>query len=284
MPDCSPQADNAPQHTCRNCGAVHRGRFCSECGERKLEPARDHSFRWLAEQLLEGLLQLDAKLPRTLGALLVPGRLTREQLDGRRVRYLGPLQLFLLVGVVFYLCFSHAYASPVASLSAAYAGGNWFGNVLHFDIDAVIARRAAELNSTPAVQAQRVFDRAGQESKVFLGLLVPVLALGLYGLCGRRERRFVPHLIAATHLFTVFLVFDLVFLWAWRLLGASGITYGMFVPLVGAYAVFLVAALRRIHGFGWLGASLRAVPWLGLFFVAVIVYQQIVTVVAACIV
>ena len=284
MPDCSSPTDNAPPHACRNCGVTHRGRFCSECGERKLDPARDHSFRWLAEQLLEGLLQWDAKLPRTLGALLVPGGLTREQLDGRRVRYLGPLQLYLLVSVVFYLCFSHAYAAPVASLSAARANGSWFGNVLQFDIDGAITRRAAELNSTPAVQAQRVFDRAGQESKVFLGLLVPVLALGLYGLCWRRERRFVPHMVAATHLFTVFLVFDLLFLWVWRLLGANGITYGMFVPLVGVYAVYFVAALRRIHGYRWLRACVCAVPWLGLFFVAVLVYRQIVTVVAACLV
>ncbi|MEZ5964814.1 MAG: DUF3667 domain-containing protein [Planctomycetota bacterium] len=257
------------------------GEYCQACGERRLDPERDHSLRWLLGQLVDGLLQLDAKVLRTYRALLVrPGSLTRDHLEGRRVRTVMPFQLFLLTGLVFYLCFSHAYAAPVAALADARARGVWFGNILQYDIRGAIAAKAAATGQTADVLAMRVFDRAGQESKIFLGALVPVQALALWLLHRRHEPRFVPHLIAALHLFTVFLVFDLVFLWVWRLLGHRTITDTMFLPLVVTYAVHVFVGLRRIHGGGLLATGVRTLAFLAVFLAAILAYRQVITIVA----
>jgi hypothetical protein len=52
----------------------------------------------------EDLSHADSRLWRTLYALLArPGALTREFLDGHRVRYLPPLRLYLVISLVFFL-------------------------------------------------------------------------------------------------------------------------------------------------------------------------------------
>lgn len=52
----------------------------------------------------ESLTHADSRLWRTLGALLLrPGFLTREFFAGRRVRYLPPVRLYLVISVLFFV-------------------------------------------------------------------------------------------------------------------------------------------------------------------------------------
>ena len=102
----SPEAKAAPQ--CANCGTPVRGHFCGHCGQKLADPV--HSLRHFRAEALEDLTHADSRLWRTLIALLFrPGFLTREFLDGRRVRYLPPLRLYLVLSFVFFLL---AAASP----------------------------------------------------------------------------------------------------------------------------------------------------------------------------
>ena len=267
---------------CPSCGAPRPGPFCAACGEKRLDPAHDHSLRWLAGQILEGVLQWDTKLLRTFGTLLRrPGQLTRDHLDGRRVRTMAPLSLFFLTSVVFYCFFERAYAAPVQVLANAYANGGWLGNLLHYDIGGVLAAKAVAAGTTAEMLAQRVFDRAGQESKVFLGLLVPLLAAVLHALFWRREPRYVPHFLAALHLFVVFLLFDLVFLFGWRLAGADAVSDLMFLPLLAGFGVHVWLALPRIYGVGRWPALGPTVVLLAALTALILVYRQAITVVVA---
>jgi Protein of unknown function (DUF3667) len=88
--------------SCENCGARVSGRYCASCGQR-LEPAV-HSLGHFAHHALEDLTHADSRLWRTLLALLSrPGHLTREFLQGRRVRYLPPLRLYLVLSLLFFV-------------------------------------------------------------------------------------------------------------------------------------------------------------------------------------
>ncbi len=88
--------------SCANCGAAVTDRYCGRCGQRL-----EHEIRsvWqFSREATEDLTHADSRLWSTLLALLFkPGFLTREFLSGRRVRYLPPLRLYLIVSVLFFL-------------------------------------------------------------------------------------------------------------------------------------------------------------------------------------
>jgi len=94
--------------TCTNCAAILRGEYCSECGQRRMEPV--HSVWHLVRDAAEDLTHADSRVWQTLSGLaLRPGFLLHEYLVGRRARYLPPFRLYLILSIVF---FALATASP----------------------------------------------------------------------------------------------------------------------------------------------------------------------------
>lgn len=87
---------------CANCGAALSGEYCATCGQRH-EPHL-HTVAHFAGEAFESISHADSRLWRTLWYLLSrPGFLTREFFAGRRVRYLPPFRLYLVISVVFFL-------------------------------------------------------------------------------------------------------------------------------------------------------------------------------------
>jgi len=87
---------------CANCGSALDGEYCSACGQRH-EP-RLHTVAHFAAEAFESISHADSRLWKTLWYLLSrPGFLTREFFEGRRVRYLPPFRLYLVISVVFFL-------------------------------------------------------------------------------------------------------------------------------------------------------------------------------------
>ena len=93
---------SAPQPRCANCDAQLSGQYCGQCGQR----ARGRLIR-LPELLRDAfgdLFELDSRLWRTLIPLAIrPGLLTRDYLLGRRVRYMPPFRMYLVLSLLFFL-------------------------------------------------------------------------------------------------------------------------------------------------------------------------------------
>ena len=97
MPESPP-----PMPACANCSAPLSGRYCSSCGQRH-EP-HIHSVAHFAAEGFESISHADSRLWHTLWYLLArPGFLTREFFAGRRMRYLPPFRLYLVISLVFFL-------------------------------------------------------------------------------------------------------------------------------------------------------------------------------------
>src|SRR5580704_5644720 len=87
---------------CKNCDAVLLGRFCANCSQ--AADVHVPTTKELVHELLEGITHSDSRLWRTLTTLgFKPGKLTQEFVAGRRVAYLPPFRLYLIVSIVFFL-------------------------------------------------------------------------------------------------------------------------------------------------------------------------------------
>jgi len=86
---------------CENCGALLTGRWCSQCGQAAIDYRR--SFRHVIVDALDSFLNFESKFFATIGWLIArPWHLTNQFLAGRRVRYVHPLRLYLLVSILFF--------------------------------------------------------------------------------------------------------------------------------------------------------------------------------------
>lgn len=108
---------------CLNCGAPLTGPFCAQCGQRDVPPYP--SVRELVTDAFWELSGWDGRFGATVRALLAhPGKLTTEFLEGRRVRYVSPLRLYLVASLAYFLVAAAAPNLEPASRTIDAAGIN----------------------------------------------------------------------------------------------------------------------------------------------------------------
>ena len=130
---------------CLNCGAPLSGPFCASCGQRDIPPYPN--VRELAVDAVSEFSGWDGRLASTLRALIQsPGKLTHEFLEGRRVRYISPLRLYLMASLVYFLI---AAGAPNLRLSA--------GNV---SVGGIGVGVTTSVNKPPASRPERVANAA----------------------------------------------------------------------------------------------------------------------------
>lgn len=93
-PESSAPECDTPEDQCENCGALLHGPYCSKCGQRSAD--RVVPLWHMLNEALEAVVQLDVRVLHTLPTFLfLPGRLTKEYIEGRRKRYIRPFRLYL---------------------------------------------------------------------------------------------------------------------------------------------------------------------------------------------
>src|SRR5437763_10953441 len=124
------------------------GPFCAQCGQHAVDYRR--SFRHIIVDVLDSFLSWDSKFFATIGWLIArPWHLTNQFLAGRRVRYVHPLRLYLLVSILFFFVI------------------NYWAKSLHVDPSKLSAEDRAEVAADPDIpqevkaQVQRALDAKG---------------------------------------------------------------------------------------------------------------------------
>lgn len=103
---------------CPNCGALLEGPYCSECGQKA--EGRIAPLWHMLNEALEAVFELDLRVLHTLPKFLfLPGRLTKEYINGRRRRYIRPFRLYLFTTFVLFttLTLLRPGESPFATLN-----------------------------------------------------------------------------------------------------------------------------------------------------------------------
>src|SRR5215212_4859939 len=192
----------AGRAACPECGEPIPERFCTRCGEKRVE-ARDYTLRHFLAEALNVVANLESPVPRSFGALLFrPGLLTSAYLAGRRKRYLKPLQLFVLCNVIFF------FAQPLAGFNTLTTPLRIHLNNLPYSARVRdMVREEVERKGVTLEEYGKQFDATIQnQAKTLVILMVPMFALVLLALYRRQRRYFVEHLVFATHFYAFFLL------------------------------------------------------------------------------
>lgn len=279
-----------PTTHCPSCGAAFTGPWCAACGERRLGPGMRGLGHYLGEAW-QAVSDTDGRLWQSLWTLLRrPGRLTRAWWAGRRRPYLGPVQLFLLVSVAFFLL------SPFDLFSTPLRFHLHLDFLQHRDVarELVHRRIAHEMDpeaffgevavlrarGTPIAEAkppharekadygqfEAAFDqRSSALARALVFVMIPMLALGslLLAVALRAPRAPTLHLVYATH-FLAFtqacaLLMGAVLHPVWVAKVAARLPLAPHLGIDLAYSVlflvllgaYLVLAARTALGLGW---------------------------------
>jgi hypothetical protein len=249
---------------CPNCGDESDGRFCSNCGEKRLA-SEDYSLRRFLGEAFHILTSFESNLFRSFATLFArPGKLTAEYFKGRRKSYLKPLQLFIFCNLIFFFAEALTGSSTLTTHLSTH-----ISHLPH----STIARRMVESE----LQARKLtyenyrsrFDAAIEgQAKTLVIVTVPLYALVLQVFYWRARRYYVEHLVFSLHFFAFLLLLiaamnSALFIAArvphlfglnlWLLQSDNFVTFLM----LSLCAVYLLVALRRAYGQGKLITALK---------------------------
>jgi len=282
--DVAPVEPAAPVPArCKNCDAVLLGRFCANCSQ--AADVHVPTTLELAHDLLEGLTHSDSRLWRTLTTLwFKPGKLTEEFVAGRRVAYLPPFRLYLILSILFFLMASFLHmgvaykfdeamkpTSPPSAVSKP--EGLRISSCTDFNFD---------FTNRPAWKPrfQHIRDNGESWLHVALGtmskamfIFLPLVAFLNMLMYWWPRYRYAEHLLFFVHLHAFYFSLAIVMLAlinagdAWPKI--DGIT-GILETILGwTIPVYTLMAMRRVFRRSWPGTVFKAVV---LFFIYMIMF------------
>lgn len=184
---------------CISCGSILTGNYCSVCGEKRFE-LHDLALKHYAEESIEGITHFDNKFFKSVKLLITkPGLLALDFCRGKRVPFMRPFALFFVCNIFYFLLIgqNNLFSTPLTSFYNFYPFTEFHSKEI---IDQV-----APTNEQFKVVATIFNQKMGIESKAFLVVFIPLLAIG--GILVYRRRYLSEHLIFSTYLFAFLLLF-----------------------------------------------------------------------------
>lgn len=178
---------------CKNCGGSISEIYCPNCGEKRFD-SKELSIGHFLEETFEGLIHFDNKFFRTVWTLFTkPGQLSVDYVRGRRRQFLQPLQFFVVVNLLFYLLMmSNPYSAPLNK----YINGTPYK---HYYTRQIVDEKLKHNALTLSTYEYIFDDKLNAESKELVLIFIPLYAFMYWVLFFMYHRRFVEHLVFATH-------------------------------------------------------------------------------------
>ena len=291
-PSGSPTPSRGEQ-SCRNCGQLLSGQYCSTCGQRS--NVRLITVWELARDVIGDLFELDSRLWRTVRPLLFkPGLLTREYLSGRRVHFVPPFRMYLVLSLAFFLVAAagrnleingDAGDAEVPLDMAADSEDTDQGDRRAespdpedpgkptgdsnddsadpcFDFDgeyAWLEQRCTRIRDDPSIFGKQLLNNVPTMLFFFLPLIAFVMKVLYLG----SGRYYVEHLLFFVHYHSFFFLILTLTVLMWRISDWTSIhdaVPGLITTAVVIYIpVYLFRAMRVVYGHGMFAGSVRYV-------------------------
>lgn len=80
-------------------------KYCSNCGQ--LNSTKKLAFDDFFNEFFAGIFAYDSRLRRTLKSLILrPGKISRDYIEGKRMRYANPFRFYLSASIIFFIIWS----------------------------------------------------------------------------------------------------------------------------------------------------------------------------------
>lgn len=281
---------------CPNCGAAiaPADQFCSQCGQ----STRDLQIpiKSLLADIVEDFLHFDGKSLQTLRTLIVkPGHLTKDFIEGKRIRYVAPLRLYLMISIVFFFVLAlpgsnHKEISKPkdnAGFNFTFWGiqGSDLKSLQPHHVDSVMTAHAIErtkFNRYLLLQMIRL-QAGGPQAFIqvlqkgisyMMFILMPFFAWCIFLFYRRTGRQYLGSLVFSIHYHSfVFLIFSIA-------LALNKYDFLSWLPGVALciFPVYLFFGLRTVYGGSFLRTSFT-IFILGMLQIISFIFLFIVTVV-----
>jgi Protein of unknown function (DUF3667) len=268
-----------PENTaarCKNCNAVLLGRYCVNCSQ----PADVHvpSTTEFIHEALEGLTHSDSRLWRTLLLLwFKPGQLTLEFIAGKRVAYMPPFRLYLVVSVIFFLIASFIRMhGPIIKFDDSPSRDR--PSVMSCDDMNISITGHPELsNRLQHVCKEAMRDNGASWLHIAISVIpkamfifLPLIAFLHMLMYWHPRHRYAEHLLFFLHLHACFFSAAILLLLsidaaqAWPVLNRGT---DILSSLLGwAMALYTYIAIRRVFGRSWIGTFFKGLVLFVVYF------------------
>ena len=206
-PPESPGAPAGPAQ-CVTCGKEFAGIYCWNCGEKRIDE-HDYSLRHFLKHALEAFTHLDGNIFRSVRSLLIrPGVLTADYIAGKRKLSIAPLQLFLVINVIYFLVQPLIGWNTLTTSLATHLNDEFYSPLARQLVERAMSYRTITL----AAFEERFNEISTTHAKSLVIIMVPVFALVLDLLYHRSKRYYVEHLFFALHFYAYLLIVNTIIL------------------------------------------------------------------------
>ncbi len=228
------------QELCLNCDEALQGDYCHTCGQKRAAKSEMYVAHFF-KHFLQELLSLDSKLIRTFKTLLrYPGKLSAEFLDGKRLRYIRPVRLYLILSTIYFLFGS----TGVLNLENLFEFAGKINPEQGASADSLMERIATKTGLSTEHAIAKMNDAFQRNVKLFNISIVLFLALFFKFLFRKQQLVYVEHLVVSLHLHSFSLIISLI---TGPLILMTPHPVPIILMSIAPFCIYFYWALKRVY-------------------------------------
>lgn len=225
--------DNSKIIECKNCGCSCTSNFCPDCGQAVTVKRIDNKTFFIG--IISGLSRINKGFLFTAWNLLIhPWKVIRDYIQCRRVRYVAPISMLIIV------CFISAFVGSLVSAETQPAISDISGDNVPLFYRIILSTGYFFMNNALA-----------QNLTIYLPALLAIPIV--YSKVGARNYNIAEYLTAMIYMATSFIIFDVITLPISLLSGSTysalGLCYSILICAMSMYFAFPIDPKKRRIGY-----------------------------------
>lgn len=263
---------NSPDSiACPNCNEPLTGKFCSACGQKKIEPSERKLF-FFFKQFFGAAFFLENSFIQNLWKLVTrPGLLATDYIEGRQKRWMPPFSIFFLINLIYFI------VNPLTDFNLPLDNHIGYHATTYSRLAINMVESRIEKRGITYEDYAAIFDRETiGYCKALMIFNVPVLAFFLAIIFLKRKRYFVEHFIYALYFFSLFLLWVCVWVGILNLCKWLGMPHIQILLPIGLYLmvlIYLFISMQKFYHVNRLMAVVGTVIMMASLFASIMLYR-----------